>query len=156
VKGREGAPSGFAEAYFSPGNGCLDAVRGFLQDADRTLDLCVFTITDDRISREIEAAHRRGVRLRILSDDDKAHDLGSDIERFERAGMTVRVDRSPHHMHHKFAIADGRRLLNGSYNWTRSAAQNNEENLIVTDEPRLVAAFAREFEALWARLGPGG
>ena len=26
------------------------------------------------------------------------------------------------HMHHKFAIFDGERLINGSYNWTRGAA----------------------------------
>jgi cardiolipin hydrolase len=62
------------------------------------------------------------------------------------------VDRSPYHMHHKFAILDGATLLTGSYNWTRGAARDNEENLIVTDEPRLVNPFALTFEHLWAKL----
>ncbi|MCA9056002.1 MAG: endonuclease, partial [Planctomycetaceae bacterium] len=49
--------------------------------ARETVDVCVFTITDDRITRAILDAHRRRVRIRILSDDDKSGDLGSDVER---------------------------------------------------------------------------
>ena len=55
-------------------------------------------------------------------------------------------------MHHKFAIFDGTRLLNGSYNGTRGAADMNYENLVDTDDPNLVAAFSAEFERLWKRF----
>ena len=58
------------------------------------------------------------------------------------------MDNSPSHMHHKFAVIDGRLLLNGSFNWTRSAVLENRENVVVTDNPALVAAFNREFERL--------
>jgi phosphatidylserine/phosphatidylglycerophosphate/cardiolipin synthase-like enzyme len=57
-------------------------------------------------------------------------------------------------MHHKFALFDQRLLLTGSYNWTRAAAAENEENLIVSDEPKLIAAFTAEFEKLWRLLSP--
>jgi mitochondrial cardiolipin hydrolase len=56
------------------------------------------------------------------------------------------------HMHHKFAIFDGERLLNGSYNWTRGAANTNFENLVDTGDPELIAAFAEEFKRLWNRF----
>jgi phosphatidylserine/phosphatidylglycerophosphate/cardiolipin synthase-like enzyme len=55
-------------------------------------------------------------------------------------------------MHHKFAVIDGKTLLTGSYNWTRSAADFNEENVVVTDDPRLVSSFAAEFEKLWKKF----
>ena len=115
--------------------------------------MCVFTITDDRIADAMLAAHRRGVRVRVITDNDKALDEGSDAQRLERAGVALRIDQTEHHMHHKFAVFDGERLLTGSYNWTRSAARNNEENLIVTRDPGLVRAFSEEFERLWARFG---
>ena len=55
-------------------------------------------------------------------------------------------------MHHKYAIFDAKWLLNGSYNWTRGAARDNQENCVVTDDPKLLAAYAAAFERLWAEL----
>ena len=55
-------------------------------------------------------------------------------------------------MHHKYAVFDRRCLLTGSYNWTRSAAKNNEENFIITYDPRLVSEFLAAFEELWDEL----
>jgi phosphatidylserine/phosphatidylglycerophosphate/cardiolipin synthase-like enzyme len=52
-------------------------------------------------------------------------------------------------MHHKFAVFDKAKALTGSYNWTRSAATSNRENILVTDDPRAVEGFGREFERLW-------
>ena len=62
-------------AFFSPGDACWQHIVHRLSLAHKTADLCVFTITDDRISRAIMDAHRRGVKLRIISDAEKAHDL---------------------------------------------------------------------------------
>jgi len=56
-------------------------------------------------------------------------------------------------MHHKFAILDGETLLTGSYNWTRGAARDNEENLVVTTDLRFIAPFVDTFDRLWEKLG---
>jgi cardiolipin hydrolase len=140
------------EAYFSPGNDCVQAICGLLRRSMRTTDICVFTLTDNRIADAIEAAHRRGVAVRIISDQEKAADPGSDIERLGSRGIAIRMDRTADHMHHKFAIFDGTILLTGSYNWTLSAATSNEENLIVSYESPLVRQFASAFEKLWRQL----
>ena len=55
-------------------------------------------------------------------------------------------------MHHKFAISDNKLLLNGSYNWTRSASTENNENISITNDLRLVSLFQNEFERLWEDL----
>lgn len=138
-----------AEAHFAPRESVYQRIVRALDATRRRADLAVFTITDDRITRAILAAHQRGVALRIVSDNDKANDLGSDIERLARAGVRVRIDRTPVHMHHKFAIFDERTLLNGSFNWTRSATEENAENILLTDDETLVKAYAAEFEYCW-------
>lgn len=138
-----------SEAHFSPRDNVFARIVRALDECRAQAELAVFTITDDRITKAILAAHQRGVRLRIVSDNDKAHDLGSDIERLAAAGIRVRIDRTPVHMHHKFAVFDQRVLLTGSYNWTRSANAENAENILLTDDPTLVAAYAAEFERCW-------
>lgn len=40
-------------------------------------------------------------------------------------------------------------LINGSFNWTRSASTVNEENITVLYDARLIALFTQEFESLW-------
>lgn len=141
-----------SSAFFSPGETCLRKLRELIGSARTSIDVCVFTIADNRLSDELIAAHKRGIALRILSDNDKQHDAGSDINQIQRSGIPVRLDNSPYHMHHKFAVFDGRLLANGSFNWTRSATVNNDENLVVTDDANLMRMFANQFEILWKRF----
>ncbi|MFT5434349.1 MAG: cardiolipin hydrolase [Myxococcota bacterium] len=141
-----------SQAFFSPGEAPRDRIKTLLSGARSSLDICVFTITDDGISKEIGRAHQRGVKVRVITDNDKSYDRGSDIEKLSAIGVPLVVDQTDAHMHHKFAIVDGRRLLNGSYNWTRSAYRVNEENLLVTDDSTLVSEYQREFNSLWTSL----
>jgi mitochondrial cardiolipin hydrolase len=142
------------EAHFSPGEGPLESILQLLQEVRSSADVCVFTITDDRITRALLQAHERGVRVRVISDGDKSFDPGSDIRRLVEAGVAVRLERTEAHMHHKFALFDRTRLLTGSYNWTRSAADVNYENVLISADPRLVLPFCRAFDTLWEEL-PG-
>jgi cardiolipin hydrolase len=146
------APAG-SLSTFSPGDACLGLIVNHFHRARHTADICVFTITDDRISNAILDAHRRGVKIRIITDDEKAYDAGSDVPRFVAEKIPLRVDNTPFHMHHKFAIFDGQWLLNGSYNWTRGAAENNLENVVELCDRILIEQFQTEFDAIWNKLG---
>jgi phosphatidylserine/phosphatidylglycerophosphate/cardiolipin synthase-like enzyme len=145
------APS---KVYFSPGEDCLDAILHLLNTALRSLCLCVFTISDDRITRAIIQAHQRKVKIRLLTDNEKLYDDGSDIRQLSQTGIPVRVDQTSNHMHHKFAIADDGRVLTGSYNWTRSATLYNHENIVLIEEPKVVQAYTQEFARLWEEMVP--
>ena len=138
-----------SNAYFSPGDDCPGRIIDLIRQARRTIDICVFTITHDMIADAIVKAHRGGVIVRIVTDEGKSFDAGSDVSSLRRSGVAVRIEKTDYHMHHKFAIFDGEKLLNGSYNWTRGAAQHNQENFIVTNDPALVKAFSRVFLQLW-------
>jgi phosphatidylserine/phosphatidylglycerophosphate/cardiolipin synthase-like enzyme len=140
--------------YFSPGEECRLAIVDQLNRVLSSVDICVFTISDDRIAEAVMKCHERKVKVRIITDDEKIEDLGSDIRMFAAFGIETRVDNSPHHMHHKFAVFDHQRVLTGSYNWTRSAFERNQENILLTDDKRVVAAYREEFERLWNSMKP--
>ncbi|MEL6676133.1 MAG: phospholipase D-like domain-containing protein [Bacteroidota bacterium] len=142
------------QVYFSPGDACLETIKLMVRQARFSLDICVFTISDDRITREILNRAQQGLTVRILTDNEKLHDKGSDIDRMAAAGISVRIDATHHHMHHKFALVDDRYILTGSYNWTRSAAEYNEENLLVSDDANTIRQFQKKFDELWAEMQP--
>jgi cardiolipin hydrolase len=149
---RQNSGDSMAEAWFSPDAPCVTRINQLLDRAKQRIDICVFTITDDRITERILEAHARGVKVQVISDDDKATDLGSDVYNLKSRGIAVRTDSVPDHMHHKYAIFDRETLLTGSYNWTRSAAKANQDNFIVTDHQGLVHQFSNHFNQLWKEL----
>ncbi|HEX8037950.1 MAG TPA: phospholipase D-like domain-containing protein [Chryseosolibacter sp.] len=141
-----------SRVYFSPGEDCKNAIIQQMNLSRRHLEICVFTISDDDIAHAILAAHGKGVSVRIITDNEKSCDRGSDIRRLAAAGISVKIDVSDNHMHHKFMIADGRSLITGSYNWTVSAARFNHENILLTTEEGVIASYSGGFDQLWKEM----
>jgi len=138
-----------SDAYFSPGEACRNVIISQIQSAVNQLQICVFTISDDVITDAILTSHKRGTDIKIITDNDKSLDEGSDIEQIASQGISVKMDRTSNHMHHKFMVVDGKALITGSYNWTRSAARFNHENILLTKDGGVVKSFLKEFDQLW-------
>lgn len=147
-----GKPTSTSDAYFSPGDTCRNVIIQQIRSAVNQLQICVFTISDDMITDAIITSHKRGTQIKIITDNDKSLDEGSDIEQLANAGIAVKMDRTPNHMHHKFLLVDGKALITGSYNWTRSAARFNHENILLTKEAGVVKSFIKEFDQLWQEM----
>lgn len=141
-----------SRAFFSPGEDCRQAIIRQMNLSLRELNICVFTISDDEISQAILAAHHKGVAIRIITDNEKSLDQGSDIDKFAREGIAVKMDNSKNHMHHKFMIRDKQSVITGSYNWTLSAARFNHENILLTKEPAIVDSYSSSFDRLWQEM----
>lgn len=140
------------DVFFSPGDACRNTIIQRIDGAIKQLQICVFTISDDSITKSLLAAHRRKVQIKVITDNDKSLDQGSDIDQLARAGIPVKMDITSNHMHHKFMIADLHTLITGSYNWTLSAARYNHENILLTREANVIKSFASEFDKLWSEM----
>ena len=145
-------PRETSEALFSPGESCRTAIIQQIDRAVSRLNICVFTISDDKITNAIVTAHQRGVDIKVITDNDKSLDLGSDIDRMAGSGIVIKMDNTSNHMHHKFMVADEKIVLTGSYNWTQSAARFNHENIILTSEAGVVKSFLSQFDKLWNEM----
>jgi phosphatidylserine/phosphatidylglycerophosphate/cardiolipin synthase-like enzyme len=141
-----------SDVYFSPGEACRSVIINQLNQAVRDVKICVFTISDDQITDAIITTHKKGVPIQVITDNDKMEDEGSDIEQLADEGIPVKIDNTPNHMHHKFMVVDERALLTGSYNWTRSAARYNHENILLTKETPVIRSYLKEFSQLWKEM----
>lgn len=140
------------EVLFSPGQDIPENLAFYLSQAKTSIDLCVFTISDDVLSGCLKALHERGVKIRIITDNNKMRDAGSQVKELARCGIDVKVDNSRYHMHNKFGIIDNRIAFTGSYNWTYTAKLHNQENLLLTTNFTIVHRFVDEFTMLWEQM----
>ena len=148
-----GAPTAAspAEVHFTPDGGIRRQLIGAIRDSRQRIDVAVFHITSTELARALVAAKERGVRVQVLTDQEKAQAGGAAMRIFRAAGLAVRMlgVHEQSLMHHKFAIFDNHVVATGSYNWTQSAERANYENLILLDDPKVVARFTEEFQRLW-------
>ncbi|XP_071616743.1 mitochondrial cardiolipin hydrolase [Heliangelus exortis] len=132
----------------------LSRLLQLLLSARRSLDLCLFSFSNPQLGRAVQLLHRRGVRVRVITDEQYMGLRGSQIGFLRHAGIQVRHDQDTGYMHHKFAIVDQRILMTGSLNWTTQAIQNNRENLLVMEDAEYVKPFLDEFERIWEEYNP--
>ena len=141
-------------AYFSHHDDIREIAIKNLKSARLDLKICMFTISDDPIADALDECYSRGVNVRIITDDGKIFDKGSDIVHLNKKGINVKIDSDKSLMHHKFVIIDNIKLLTGSYNWTRTGADVNNENMLITTNNKIVRAYKKEFQRLWTEMNP--
>ncbi|KAF1440096.1 Mitochondrial cardiolipin hydrolase, partial [Spheniscus demersus] len=125
-----------------------------LLSARRSLEICLFAFSSPQLGRAVQLLHRRGVRVRVVTDAQYMGLQGSQIGLLRHAGIQVRHDQENGYMHHKFAIVDRRMLITGSLNWTTQAIQTNRENVLVVEDAEYVKPFLDEFERIWEEYNP--
>ena len=138
------------DAFFFPSVDSERKLISYLRKATSSMVICVFTITNNDLANAIRDARRRGVTVRIISDDECMKMSGSDIQALYDEGFAVRTDLNRYaHMHNKFVVIDEYLLVTGSFNWTKQAVKKNQENLTVLDDPALAKIYIEEFNRLW-------
>ena len=125
-----------------------------LRSTKSSLDICIYNLSLNDVANEILQAHKRGIRVRVITDSQTQENQGNDIAELRSNGIICLEDKTEYCMHHKYAIIDGYLLMNGSFNWTRAAVLGNQENVIVTNAPPLVHQFKQQFEKLWKEFSP--
>ncbi|KAI9251864.1 hypothetical protein BDA99DRAFT_521375 [Phascolomyces articulosus] len=140
----------FCMPMFFPSEDSYHKFITALKSAQETLYVCIFSMTDNTTAKALAQAKRRGVDVRIITDNEQREAKGSDIIRLhEDEGIPFKMDDADQFMHNKFAVIDRRMVITGSFNWSVSARYRNHENVIITNVESVVQAYHEEFEKLW-------
>ncbi|KAI8638112.1 hypothetical protein BD408DRAFT_423472 [Parasitella parasitica] len=143
----------FARAFFFPSKDSFNAFLSVLHSATKTIDICVFAFTDDDVANALISAKKRGVAIKIITDNQQAAGKGADAKRLQESyGIPFKTDNTTGYMHNKFAIIDSATLINGSFNWSKGARFKNRENVLITNIPVCIKEFQCQFDALWAEF----
>ena len=141
-----------------------------------SIRLCLFLLGELRgehcesVVDALVHAHRRGVDVRVILNGHIAHEgdpgrertpeeevarpLLPSVARLRRAGVDVglaygqvdhRVPYCP--LHAKYAVLDGRVVLDGSFNWYNTSVHSHDLLVIAADEG-VASAFTHEFDQI--------
>jgi len=137
--------------YFSLSDNPQKAIIKNINQAQAFINIAMYVFTDKEIALPLVKAQERGVKVRLYLDKDQVEYQYSQSRFLVQKGIKTRVSSNKYIMHNKFAIIDNRLLLTGSYNWTFSANNRNDENLIVIDDPEIIEIFQNQFVNLWTK-----
>ena len=137
------------EVYFSLSDNPQKEIIKNINQAQASINIAMYIFTDREIAIPLVKARERGVKVRLYLDQDQVDYQYSQSRFLVQRGIKTRISFNNYIMHNKFAIIDNRLLLTGSYNWTFSANNRNDENLMVIDDPEIIKIFQNQFVNLW-------
>jgi phosphatidylserine/phosphatidylglycerophosphate/cardiolipin synthase-like enzyme len=134
---------------FSPGGGAQQVLVGLLREARRSIRFLSFTYTSEAIAAAMADRLSVGVVVEGVIDAQSARGSGSQFKRLQGAGADVVEDGNCYLLHHKVIIIDESIVVTGSYNFTNSAERDNNENLLILDDPQIAGLYLGEFRRVF-------
>ncbi|MDJ0633734.1 MAG: phospholipase D-like domain-containing protein [Xenococcaceae cyanobacterium MO_188.B29] len=146
-----------------------------LQNAHSSIDLALFVFSEQKLADILQNTQQKNVKIRGLFDAGFAFRYYSEaldllgVSRSYRCKyeegnnpwqtplQTVGIPSLPRgdKLHHKFAIVDDNTVITGSQNWSTTANHNNDETVLIIQNPLVAAHFQQEFDRLYAKANLG-
>ena len=134
------------EVYFSPHGGCTEAIVRELNIAKSSILVQAYSLTSAPIAKALLNAHMRGVKVEVVLDKSQETERYSSATFLLHGGIPVKIDAQHAIAHSKVMVIDGEIVITGSFNFTKAAEQNNEENLVVLSDKRLAEQYAKHWQ----------
>ncbi|RMF81417.1 MAG: DUF1669 domain-containing protein [Chloroflexi bacterium] len=137
------------EVYFASEDEVAEAIINHINQAESSIRFMAFSFTLDAIRDAILARAADGVEVQGIFETTGSQTRFSELTPFFCNGLPMRQDGGPFILHHKVFIIDDDTVLTGSFNFSRSATQSNDENMIVIQDADLAAQYLAEFDRRW-------
>jgi len=131
--------------YFSPKGRCEEQLLYWINRANTSIHVLIYSFTLDSVSDALIEAHSRGVDVKVVFEEGQITKY-SEYQKLKAAGVSVRNDTNPKLMHDKVMIIDGIIVVTGSYNYSANAENYNNENMIIILSDYIADMYEREFE----------
>jgi phosphatidylserine/phosphatidylglycerophosphate/cardiolipin synthase-like enzyme len=143
------------EVYFAPEDDFAARLVELIEAAHQNVYFLAYAFTADDIATAMLESVSNGVTVSGVFEATQINpETGSEYERLRRAGLDVRRDSNSGNMHHKVIIVDGQIVVTGSYNFSASAQDRNDENALVIHDPQIAAQYLTEFERIYQQAKP--
>lgn len=143
----EGTP---VQVLFSAEDRALENLVAVVNDAQFNIRFLAFSFTADDLAQAMINRARAGVDVQGVYEKFGSASIYSDLKIFWCAGIPARQDGNGSLMHDKVIIIDNSTVITGSLNFTAGADGENEENVLIIDNPEIAALYLQEYQKIWS------
>ncbi len=140
------------DTSFSPDDGTAAQILDLIYSAEKSIYFMAFSFTSDDIAAAMIEQAARGVDVAGVMEESQYHsNTGGEFDNLLNSGIDVRLDGNRNNMHHKVIIMDDAIVITGSYNFSRSAEERNDENTLFIYSAEVATQYLAEFERVYAK-----
>lgn len=147
------------ENYFAAEEEIAPIIAALIDGAEESVQFMAFSFTQEDIGEAMIARAEEGITVEGVFETTGSETEFSYYPDMSSAGLpNLRVlqDGNPRIMHHKVIIIDGKTVIFGSFNFSGSANDSNDENVVIVHDPTFAGFFQEEFGFVWAEAVAGG
>ncbi|HKY56005.1 MAG TPA: phospholipase D-like domain-containing protein [Anaerolineales bacterium] len=150
------------EVLFSPDDIVVSRLTQLITEAQENISFLVYSFASEDLGTNIRTKATNGVTIGGVLEFDPVNPNQSDpnpnlmdeLNHFRQAGLNILLDRNPEVMHHKMMVIDGRIVVLGSYDFTKRAETDNDENVLIIHNEMIAQKFMEEFQRVQSRAQP--
>lgn len=122
-----------------------------INEENNSLDIAIYSLTHTGIVNAVIDAKKRGIKVRVVTDRDQASssEQSTLLRQLEAAGIPVKANHHKGLMHDKFTVFHHEMVATGSFNYTFSASNTNDENLLFIKNKTIADSYTAQFEAMF-------
>ena len=126
------------------------ALKAEIARAESAIRIMTFIFSLDELSEAIlEQAANPGFTVQGVFEKRNSTASWSQLPALHCAGAAMRQDGNRYILHHKVIIIDEHTVITGSFNFSRSAAKNNDENIVIIRDSTIAGLYLDEWKRIW-------
>ncbi len=146
---------GEVSILFAPEAEEISALKAEIEAAARSIRIMTFVFSLEELAEAfLLQAARHGVRVEGVFERRNSLASWSRLPALHCAGAAMRQDGNRYTLHHKVIIIDDHTVITGSFNYSRSATERNDENIAIIRDETVAGLYLDEWRRIWDSAQP--
>lgn len=132
--------------FTPPSAQCGNFIVNHINQSKQSIRIQAYGFTSEKIIKALIEAKNRGVNIEIILDRSNFQKKKLDtIKLLHKHGIPVYQDNTKGIAHNKVMIIDNKKVITGSFNFTKNADYNNVENVVVLDDVNVASKYTKNW-----------
>ena len=135
--------------FFGAEDDVIDHISPIVQAAEKSVQFMAYSFTHDTLGDAVIDRYEQGKDVMGIFELRGSETEYSELGRMHDLGMQVRQDGNSRTFHFKNFILDENTVMTGSFNFSESADESNDENFLLIGNETIAQLYLDEFDRRW-------